>query len=416
MITQTKKTNYLKSKKGNYLRNKNKFSKSSRKLNKQIGGECEYELRTHDLSHIPPEDKIKIRNKCYQLSKLYDWIITRGNQYLPEDEIKQDEKENIRKSYELAIEMNRIVPPSVLDRNQMVQTIDTHGEILEKMLLQQYTHINHNIRDLEPIILEKFKSWTLRYFEMLKIELDLIRSENSDVPITIVSIGNSPYKFLRLIELFGNISNSNFIYLPYSGNFKKRNIDTNPYSWDALQMDELEVYLTDPTNFLWRNYQPPKRLNIYFKNMLETSGLLKNIQDNHKIIFVDFLQSGLGCLSFMITIDKFLKPENTLILALENPKANSHVNKTKSPNIINNELVLNKFPIKFIDLDYELEDRLYTTFFIDDDVTSDRCVKSYKQNNWVADYQPYWDEKMLNYCNIALLNMALVLKTHGIIH
>jgi hypothetical protein len=48
-------------------------------------------------------------------------------------------------------------------------------------------------------------------------------------------------------------------------------------------------------------------------------------------------------------------------------------------------------------------------------VTSDRCVKSYGKQIWVEDYRPYWDGKMLNNCNIALLNMALVLKKQGVI-
>lgn len=77
--------------------------------------------------------------------------------------------------------------------------------------------------------------------------------------------------------------------------------------------------------------------------------------------------------------------------------------------------MLQKFPIKFIDLDYTEDEKIYTTFFIDDVVTSDRCVKSYGKQIWVEDYRPYWDGKMLNNCNIALLNMALVLKKQGVI-
>jgi hypothetical protein len=391
---------------------KNKLRKSFRKLNKQFGGECDYKLRPDSLIDIPPEDKIEIRNKCYQLSNLYDWIITQGKQYLPEDEIKHDEKENIRKSYELAMEIKRIVPKTIIDnRDLIIQFISENSEILEKMLIQQYSHIHSYIPDRQEYVIDGFKIWALRFYSILKKEFDLIRSEYKDDHITIVSIGNSPYKFLRLIELFGKISNSNFIYLPYSGNFKKHNSEGK---MEARQMTDLELYLERPEWFIRLNYQPTRKLK-YFENMLKYSGLLENIDANHKIIFVDFLQSGLGCLSFMITIDKFLKPNNTLILALENPKANSHVDKLESPNILNDKLVLQKFPIKFIDLDYTDDEIIYKTFFIDDDVTSDRCVKSYGKQKWAEDYRPYWDEKMLNNCNIALLNMALVLKNQGLI-
>ena len=392
---------------------KNKYNKKRKslcKINKHYGGECEYTIRISEPISAPPEDKINIRNKCYKLSDLYDWAITKGNKYLPKDELTDRELSSLKKSHELNTKMKQVIPTNILDKENIERLISGNPENIENMLIQQYSHIHQYNIDIQDYVINGFKRWSLQYYNMLKTEINLIRNQYRDVPITIVSIGNSPYKFLRLIELFGYVDNSNFIYLPYSGNFTK--LDTETGMRKVLQMKDLEAYLTDPDKFLFLNYQGPrsKMLLKHFENILSDSGLLQNIRDNHKIIFVDFLQSGLGSLSFMITIDKYLKPENTLFLALENPKANSHPNKSESI-VLTDTLMLNKYPVKFIDLDYD--DKIFTTFFIDDDVSSDRCVKSYKKEVWKSDNKPYWDENMLFSCNIALLNMALTLRQSG---
>lgn len=398
--------------KNNKLKIGNKKRKSLCKINKLYGGECDYNIRISDPISAPPEDKINIRNKCYKLSDLYDWAITKGNKYLPKDELTDRELTELKKSHELNMQMKQVIPTDILNRENIERLISINPENIENMLIQQYSHIHQYNIDRQEYVIDGFKRWSLQYYNILKTEINLIRNQYREVPITIVAIGNSPYKLLRLIELFGNIDNSNFIYLPYSGNFSR--YDTVSGKKKVLQMKDLEAYLTEPDKFLFVNYQGPrsKILLKHFENMLSDSGLLQNIRDNHKIIFVDFLQSGLGCLSFMITIDKYLKPENTIILALENPKTNSHVNKSESI-ILSNTLMLNKFPVKFIDLDYDSDDIIFSTFFIDDDVTSDRCVKSYKKDSWKSDYKPYWDQNMIFSCNIALLNMALTLRQSG---
>ena len=73
----------------------------------------------------------------------------------------------------------------------------------------------------------------------------------------------------------------------------------------------------------------------------------------------------------------------------------------------------NKFPIKFVNLEFEERDFKWS-FFVDDEITSHRCVKSYSKKKWSANYNPYW-EKGINNCNIALLNMALILKENNLI-
>jgi len=468
----SRNANYRKSKKGNNVISKNKFKKSFRKLNNQFAGECVYQQRIQSFDYLPPEEKISIRNQCFQIEKLYEWVFTKGNQNLPypnsEIELTQTDKDILQNSYNLLLGMRGLLPQNIINKEKIIYLINKYPELLTRMLLNQYSHM---YTQQTPYLLEKIKvgftDFTLKYYKLLKSELETIKSQNRHLPITVVTIGNTPYKFFRLIELFGKITNINFIYLPYSGNFKKKATkctcgttekvirelqkgieitgpypeekSNNPgcklvetqigektyqlYHWNheytkcdlalgelVMQMIDLEKYLENNTVFLQNQYTPEQL--YFFDKMIIDSGLKRNIDDNHKIVFVDILQSGYGCLSFLMTIDKYLKHTNTLILGLESPLWRTAVDKTQS-SLVTNDLILNKFPIKFVDLEFDEQD-LKWSFFTDDENTSDRCVKSYSKKKWSANYNPYW-EKDINNCNIALLNMVLILKENKLI-
>jgi len=359
---------------------------------------------------------------------------------------------------------NFVVPQEIMNKEQIINLVNKYPEEINCQFTSQYAllPLYHT-----PQQVENYKNMIIDLFKKIIEGIKSYQAENIFTPITIVTVGNTPYKITRLIELFGNIKNINFIYLPFSGSFNKikkectcgtidyfeRELKKNPnitgnfpsdrnssnckiinitiegkvYSlchWkhcellipgdhmsNPIRADKkyMESFLSNPEEILNQQYKPI--LQQYFENMIINSGLKKNIDDNHKIILIDYLENGYGLLSFLMTIDKYLKKCNTLVLGLVYEHLPVY-NDWKGSQLINSELILNKYKIKYIGVDLDPEGNY--RFLLYDTQTNDRCVKSYKKNMWINNYTNY-SEQNINNCNIALLNMALILKNNKII-
>jgi hypothetical protein len=361
---------------------------------------------------------------------------------------------------------NFVVPQVIMNKEVIIDLVNKFPKEINLQFTSQYAQLPlYHI----PEQVENYKNMIIDLYKNIMEEIKSYQAENICTPITIVTVGNTPYKVTRLIELFSNIKNINFIYLPFSGTFNKikkdctcgtidyfeRELNKNPmlegtfpprsdrdyrdctiikkkiegkvYSlchWNhcellkpesletsPIRVDKkyMESYLSNPEEILNKQYFPQQLQ--YFENMLINSGLKKNIDDNHKIIFIDYLEEGFGLLSFLMTIDKYLKKCNTLVLGLVY-KYLPVYNEWEGSRLINSELILNKYKIKYIGVD--LDPAGNYKFLLFDTETNDRCVKSYKKNRWLNNYTNY-SEQNINNCNIALLNMALILKNNKII-
>ncbi len=361
---------------------------------------------------------------------------------------------------------NFVVPQEIMNKEQIINLVNKYPEEINCKFTSQYAllPLYHT-----PQQVENYKNMIIDLFKKIIEGIKSYQAENIFTPITIVTVGNTPYKITRLIELFGNIKNINFIYLPFSGSFNKikkgctcgtidyfeRELIKNPtfegifppnsernhsncaivnttikgkvYSlchWkycELLNSEDLmfkpiradkkymETFLSNPQEIL--NQQYSQFQQEYFENMIINSGLKKNIDDNHKIILIDYLENGYGLLSFLMTIDKYLKKCNTLILGLVYERLPVY-HEWNGSQLINSELILNKYKIKYIGVDLDPEGNY--RFLLFDTETNDRCVKSYKKNKWIKNYINYSEEN-INNCNVALLNMALILKNNKII-
>ena len=437
-----------------------KYKKKYINLKNQVGGECD-PLPTisdaesqHLLIEKRPEERITIREKCFDVALLHNWIITENHDNLPgiERVITAKERKKLVDAYMVLINFN--IPQYIMNRTDIISLISKNPT--------EITEIFNNNKNLSlynrPDNIESYKNFTIEMHMKLIGEIKLFQHRNPDIPITLVTVGNTSYKLIRLIELFSDIKNINYIYLPYSKHFYDKrcscnvinyfnneliknpkikdnifppdrdrsrctiidtNIGDNTYSlchWNNcnLLIDEerapieyLELYLSNPEEFLNKQYNPIQQQ--YFENMLINSGLKKNIDDNHKIILIDFLEQGTGFLSFLMTIDKYLQKDNTFIIGLES-ETNPFSERYQSI-LINNGLILNKYEIKYLKL---YLDGLNYIVLLADDISLDRCVKSYPKKNWIENYTNYSEEN-INNCNITLLNMALILKNNGII-
>jgi hypothetical protein len=355
---------------------------------------------------------------------------------------------------------NLVVPQRIMNKETIINLVNTYPTEIIKKFTSQYAHIPvydtpDQVEDYENMIVDLYKN--------LIEQIKLYQVENVSTPITIVTVGNTPYKITRLIELFSNITNINFIYLPFSGGFYKEKkctcrtleyfkeeLEKNPkleikfprdrdnskcsiiettikgikysichWNWCNLLSDKpikadneyMETYLSsNPEKILNEQYTPKQQQ--YFEKMIINSGLKKNIDENHKIILIDFLEFGIGFLSFLITLDKYLKKCNTIVfgLSFENYPVFNHWDKDST--IINNKLILNKYKIKYILVNVAVT--VNYNLLLNDPITKDRCVKSYIKDRWIDNYTNY-SEQNINNCNIALLNMALILKNNKVI-
>ena len=64
----------------------------------------------------------------YKLSDLYDWAITKGNKYLPKDELTHRELSSLKKSHELNTQMKQVIPTNILDKENMERLISVNPE------------------------------------------------------------------------------------------------------------------------------------------------------------------------------------------------------------------------------------------------------------------------------------------------
>jgi hypothetical protein len=347
------------------------------------------------------------------------------------------------------------IPDYIINKDEMICLVKQFS----KQIISQFEHY-FSRSDYK----EYYKKMIIDLYINLKIKIICSQSENNSIPITIVTIGNTPYKIIRLIELFSDIKNINFIYLPFSGSFNKikkdctcdtmeyflRELKKNPnitgnfppdrdvnksgckiikthvqckeyslchwtdcelFSERVIRADNkyMENYLVNPEKILSEQYDQKQIEN--FNNMIINSGLKKNIDDDNKIIFIDYLERGMGILSFLMTIDKYLKVNNTSIFALVNEDMKVLNEWVESP-LINKKLILNKYNIDYIKVN--VKEGINYNLLLHDEQTNDRCVKSYKKTNWASNYINYSSSNIVN-CNITLLNMTLILLENNII-
>jgi hypothetical protein len=453
----------------NYLNKYLKYKKKYISLKNQTGGECDPLPQDDeidiDIFDLKPHERITIENECYNVRDLYYWIIRNGNDlpYTDWPITHHDEIRLIEAYYEMIRinleeqRYNLVVPQHIMNRETIINLVNTYPTEIIKKFTSQYAHIqiSDHVEDYKNMIVDLYKN--------LIEQIKLYQAENIYTPITIVTVGNTPYKITRLIELFSNITNINFIYLPFSGGFYKEKectcrtleyfkeelkknpklegkfprdrdyskcsiiettIEGKKYSichWNRCDLlsdkpikadnKYMETYLSsNPEKILNEQYTPKQQR--YFEKMIINSGLKKNIDDNHKIILIDFLEFGIGFLSFLITLDKYLKKCNTIVFGLSFANFPVFNHWIKDPTLINNKLILNKYKIKYILVNLDVS--VNYILLLDDHITKDRCVKSYIKDRWIDNYTNY-SEQNINNCNIALLNMALILKNNKLV-
>ena len=443
-----------------------KYKKKYINLKNQIGGECDQlpqdDEIDRDIFDLKPHERITIENECYNVRDLYNWIFRYENYF----RITDDDEIRLIEAYEEMVRINLEeqrynleVPQHIMNKETIINLVNTYPTEIINKFTSQYAHIPvYNTPDQ----VEDYKNMIVNLYKNLIEQIKLYQAENISTPITIVTVGNTPYKITRLIELFSNITNINFIYLPFSGSFNKEKectcrtlknfeeeLKKNPHLNDKFPPDRdyekctiiettiegkkyslchwnecnllsdkpikadnkyMETYLSSNSKILNEQYTPTQEQ--YFEKMIINSGLKKNIDDNHKIILIDFLEFGIGFLSFLITLDKYLKIYNTIVfgLSFENYPVFNHWEKDSA--LINNKLILNKYKIKYILVNVVI--RVNYILLLNDPMTKDRCVKSYKKDRWIDNYTNY-SEQNINNCNIALLNMALILKNNNVI-
>ncbi len=191
---------------------------------------------------------------------------------------------------------------------------------------------------------------------------------------------------------------------------------------------EPEYYLKNPVEIVGEQYSPEQL--AHFRNIIHTSGLMRQINESDKIIFIDYLESARGFLSFLITLDSILTPEQKRkieIIGVEHyhpPESgvpsNHHTWKqtftplTKYSLIISDNLMLNTYSLKYIVLNSLLLGCSYSFFLIDHNPPN-RCVRSYSKDRWVGDYTSFYDEIDLTNCNALLIYLYRRLIAEGFV-
>ena len=321
---------------------------------------------------------------------------------------------------------------------------------------------------------------------------ELIRQERQ--PVTLVSIGNSPYKIVRLLELFSGVKDLQSIYIPFSGKYTsiidtaatvecscgtvgmyKRHLakktpdaintrdtgapfppdrQTNPrakllstkvdgqmvnlFHWPHCKLlksqagivEELEpsglaeLYRTVPD--IHTKQYTPEQLEVFTQIILD-SGLFEAVNQKRQIIFVDYLETGMSLVSFLITFEKILSglvgpvnPRQIKIYGLCRSELNPAPIWVRSPSLFNkqgvsNGLVLKKYPIEYIPLEHIDKNECANIFLNIDEYSNDRCVKSYKKDEWEHTDPFTFKTSDLTKCNITLSYMYHILRNNGLI-
>jgi hypothetical protein len=179
---------------------------------------------------------------------------------------------------------------------------------------------------------------------------------------------------------------------------------------EKYKMNNLKKYENNPNLFLNSVYTEEQKK--YFEDMINKSGLISDINNGNRIIFIDYLESSFGFLSFLITIDKYLNRENTTIISLYgNEDDHNYINCQRRAGKYIRECTKGTILDKYLDvrpIKVEMKGNISYTMLLTDSATDDRCVKSYGKDNW-NNYNTY-SEKNINKCNLRLLYMATILK------
>jgi hypothetical protein len=334
--------------------------------------------------------------------------------------------------------------------NTLINTVEDITDNTTDLELQnrvnQIVHIDDGI-DNETCINE-----ILQFVRQFLQELSRIAQrelESNTGTITFVSVGNTPYKALKLFQLLNTNRRINFVYIPYSGKFTRNqqlqdadvkvkiemeakakmeaeaNVvgapdPVNPAAPVAQVMGP--VYLTEEeyatgvvnlVNLINRQYTPQQL--EHFGTILDRTGLLNALENSNKVIFIDYLESAKGFLSFLMTLDYYLDRNQIAyknkikVICVEpystDPEHQYHIWSTtwgnRHPQIIREDRLLNYYPMEYMRLT-SLASGCGQNFFAAERF-NDRCVKSYPKDRWVGEYENIYGELDLGNCNALLI-------------
>jgi hypothetical protein len=146
---------YLNNKSNNYEEKYKKYKNKYQKFKNQISGaNCvinEYVslpnpeeddiISGNNLLDLCPEERITIKNKCYEVKSLYKWIITNNNNRLPGIEMKITpiEKKELIQAYK---KLQTLIP-SILTREKLIQIYpNLKKEKIINLYNRDYTYIS----------------------------------------------------------------------------------------------------------------------------------------------------------------------------------------------------------------------------------------------------------------------------------
>ena len=163
------------------------------------GGECttlsspdEEDFKMiQNLLDLCPDERITIQNKCYEVRGLYEWMIIRNHDRLPDTQTKitLEDKYRLIEAYQtLPIELQNIPEvENILTRDKLYQIYpDLRGETVIDLSSSHYTGIApgtfNGLRNLEVLLLQYNKIKELPYGIFYNLpELQIINLTNNPI-------------------------------------------------------------------------------------------------------------------------------------------------------------------------------------------------------------------------------------------
>ena len=144
-----------------------------------------------NLLDLCPNERITIKNKCYEVEGLYDWMIIRNHDRLPDTRtvITPEDKQRLIEAYKtLHIELQNILEvENILTRDKLYQIYpDLRGETVIDLSSSHYTGIApgtfNGLRNLEVLLLQYNKIKELPYGIFYNLpELQIINLTNNPI-------------------------------------------------------------------------------------------------------------------------------------------------------------------------------------------------------------------------------------------
>ena len=199
-----------------------------------IGGECvplpnpeeEDIVSTENLLDLCPEERITIKNKCYEVNSLYKWIIEQNTDKLPltQIDITRFDKQRLIKAYKKLIFI-----PNILTRDKLIQMypnlqqeriIDTHDINYTGISLDTF----NNLPRLTQLILRKTKITEFMFNDSprlwnLNLSYNKIRNISNWINnLSMLRCLNLSYNQISKLELglFDNLSKLEYLYLDHN--------------------------------------------------------------------------------------------------------------------------------------------------------------------------------------------------------